>query len=177
MADQTFIQVRVDDKLKQEATDILDSIGMDMPTAVRMFLKKIVMERGLPFDTKLPSHEFIPAKKPFYVTAEEYYNLIRQIPVGKITRSEEIDSFLIKKYNAERIEVDYSLSHDNPLLEGVPWWRVVSSRGMLFDQLFHPRDEQKQMLEKDGLTIVSCGAYGKSLKVDNYKDLLYSDFH
>ena len=46
MADQTFIQVRVDEKLKQEAADILDSMGMDMPTAVRMFLKKSLSSVG-----------------------------------------------------------------------------------------------------------------------------------
>lgn len=177
MTDQTFIQVRVDDKLKQEATDILDSIGMDMPTAVRMFLKKIVIERGLPFDTKLPSYEYIPAKPSFQVTAKEYLDLVCQVPAGRITRNEEINDFLAKRHNVERVEIEYMSPLDNPFLEGIPWWRVVSSRGMLFDQLFHPREEQKEMLEKDGLSIVPCGAYGKSLKVDHYKDFLYNDFH
>lgn len=177
MADQTFIQVRVDDKLKQEATEILDSIGMDMPTAVRMFLKKIVIERGLPFDTKLPSHEFIPAKPAYKIDMQEYIDIVGQIPMGRVAKNEDIEAFLAKKYDAERVEIDFKTLHGNPFWEGIPWWRLVSTRGMLYDSMLHSRDEQKQMLEKDGLTIVSCGAYGKSLKVDNYKNLLYSDFH
>ncbi len=177
MAEQTFIQVRVDDKLKKEATDILDSMGMDMPTAIRMFLKKIVIERGLPFDTKLPSYEFIPAKPPFQISIQEYVDLVCQVPAGRITRNEEIESFLAKKYSVARIEIDYAPLPDNPLWEGIPWWRVVSSRGMLGDQMFHRRDEQQKRLENDGLSVVSCGAYGKSLKVDNYKDFLFKDFH
>lgn len=177
MADQTFIQVRVDDKLKQEATDILDSMGMDMPTAIRMFLKKIVIERGLPFDTKLPSYEYIPAKPSLKISIQEYVDLLGQVPTGRITRREDIEAFLAKKYSAERVEIDNEPLPGNPHWEGIPWWRVVSVRGMLYDQLFHNRDEQKNMLENDGLSIVSCGAYGKSLKVENYKELLYKDFH
>ena len=48
MAGQTFIQVRIDSRLKKEATDILNELGMDMPNAVRMFLRRIVLERGIP---------------------------------------------------------------------------------------------------------------------------------
>ena len=54
MAEQSFIQVRVDDNIKQEATDILREIGIDMPNAIRMFLKRVILERGLPFEAKLP---------------------------------------------------------------------------------------------------------------------------
>ena len=52
--EQCFIQVRVDEKLKKEATDVLEQIGLDMPNAIRMFLKRIVMEKGLPFEAKIP---------------------------------------------------------------------------------------------------------------------------
>lgn len=45
----SVIQVRVDDELRQEATEIFDDLGIDMSTAVRMFLKRTVKERGLPF--------------------------------------------------------------------------------------------------------------------------------
>lgn len=45
----SVIQVRVDDNLRQEATEIFEDLGIDMSTAVRMFLKRTVKERGLPF--------------------------------------------------------------------------------------------------------------------------------
>ena len=47
------LQVRVDDELKNQAIEILDTIGIDLSPAVRMFLKKVIMERGIPFDTRI----------------------------------------------------------------------------------------------------------------------------
>ena len=47
------LQVRVDDELKNQASEILDAIGVDLSTAVRMFLKKVIIERGIPFDTRI----------------------------------------------------------------------------------------------------------------------------
>ncbi|MCR5599936.1 MAG: type II toxin-antitoxin system RelB/DinJ family antitoxin [Ruminococcus sp.] len=55
MADQTIIQVRVDQELKEQAAEIFDSLGIDIPTAVRMFFKATVRMQGLPFSTALNS--------------------------------------------------------------------------------------------------------------------------
>ncbi len=43
MAESTFVQLRIDNNLKQDAIDVLDEIGIDMPTAIRMFLKRVVL--------------------------------------------------------------------------------------------------------------------------------------
>ena len=47
------LQVRVDDELKNQASAIFNELGMDLSTAIRMFLKKSVSERGIPFETTL----------------------------------------------------------------------------------------------------------------------------
>lgn len=47
------LQVRIDDELKWQSNEILEEIGIDMSTAIRMFLKKVIMARGIPFDTKI----------------------------------------------------------------------------------------------------------------------------
>ena len=47
------LQVRVDDDLKNQASAIFNGLGIDLSTAIRMFLKKAVVERGIPFDTKI----------------------------------------------------------------------------------------------------------------------------
>lgn len=47
------IQIRVDEELKKQATAIYNELGIDLSSAVRMFLKKSVQEGGIPFDTKL----------------------------------------------------------------------------------------------------------------------------
>ena len=46
------LQVRIDDDLKNQAMMVYDQLGIDLSTAVRMFLKKSVAVNGIPFDTK-----------------------------------------------------------------------------------------------------------------------------
>lgn len=49
----SIVQVRIDDDLKVEATAIYEKLGIDLSTAVRMFLKRSVMEKGIPFPMTL----------------------------------------------------------------------------------------------------------------------------
>lgn len=55
MAEQVLIQFRADKALKQEVSEIYESLGMDLPTAFRMFMIRSKIDKGLPFDAKLPS--------------------------------------------------------------------------------------------------------------------------
>ena len=54
MAEQVLIQFRAEKELKQEVTEIYESLGMDLPTALRMFMAKSRMVKGVPFDVRLP---------------------------------------------------------------------------------------------------------------------------
>jgi DNA-damage-inducible protein J len=54
MAEQALVQARVDKELKQEVAEIYEALGMDLPTAIRMFFVRSKMVRGIPFDTTLP---------------------------------------------------------------------------------------------------------------------------
>ena len=56
MAEQVLIQFRADKALKQEVSEIYESLGMDLPTAFRMFMIRSKIEKGLPFDAKLPDN-------------------------------------------------------------------------------------------------------------------------
>lgn len=46
---------RVDPETKEQAEAILNQLGIPMSNAIGMFLKQIVMHRGIPFEMKLPS--------------------------------------------------------------------------------------------------------------------------
>ena len=46
------LQIRIDDHLKEQAIALFDRLGLDLPTAVRIFLKKAVSENGVPFEIK-----------------------------------------------------------------------------------------------------------------------------
>ncbi len=45
----TNIQVRVDAGLKAKADKLFSDMGLDMPTAIRIFLKQALQKNGLPF--------------------------------------------------------------------------------------------------------------------------------
>ena len=54
----TLVQVRIDDELKNQATAVYDALGIDLSTAVRMFLKRSVMVNGVPFNMTLPKKDY-----------------------------------------------------------------------------------------------------------------------
>lgn len=54
----SVLQVRVDDELKEKASAIYEDLGIDISTAVRMFLKRSVFQNGIPFSMTLPNKPY-----------------------------------------------------------------------------------------------------------------------
>lgn len=46
------IQVRVEEDLKKNAEVVLNNLGLDMPSAIRIFLTKVVSTNSIPFELK-----------------------------------------------------------------------------------------------------------------------------
>lgn len=44
----TTIQIRIDDKTKKSAKKVLDKIGIDMSSAMKVYLRQIVIYQGIP---------------------------------------------------------------------------------------------------------------------------------
>ncbi len=55
MAATTFVRARVDEDLKEEAAEILATMGLTVSDFVRIGLTKVVHEQGLPFDMHVPN--------------------------------------------------------------------------------------------------------------------------
>ena len=53
----SLVQFRIDDELKAQATAVYDALGIDLSTAVRMFLKRSVMVNGVPFSMTFPKQD------------------------------------------------------------------------------------------------------------------------
>ena len=53
-----LLQLRIDDTLKQEAAEVYAQLGLDLPTAIRMFLKRSVQVRGVPFSMLLSDRKY-----------------------------------------------------------------------------------------------------------------------
>ena len=54
----SLLQVRVDNSLKDKATQVFENLGIDISTAVRMFLKRSVMDNGIPFRMTMPKEDY-----------------------------------------------------------------------------------------------------------------------
>ncbi|MCY3067813.1 type II toxin-antitoxin system antitoxin, RelB/DinJ family [Aerococcus loyolae] len=47
-------QIRIDAKVKSEANELFNELGIDMSSAVNMFLRQCILRGGLPFSVELP---------------------------------------------------------------------------------------------------------------------------
>jgi DNA-damage-inducible protein J len=50
-----MLNVRMDDELKQEATAVLDSLGLSASDAVRILFTRIVRQRAFPMELQAPA--------------------------------------------------------------------------------------------------------------------------
>ena len=67
------VRCRVEPELKEEAAAVLKASGLDMSTAIRLFLRSVVESRSLPID--------LPRANPVTLAA------IRDAKAGKTTRT------------------------------------------------------------------------------------------
>ena len=45
---------RVEPEIKEQAEQVLYQLGIPMSSAISLFLRQVIMQRGIPFDIKLP---------------------------------------------------------------------------------------------------------------------------
>jgi DNA-damage-inducible protein J len=61
MARNSYISVRADEKVKKEAEFILNKLGLSPSDAINLFYRQVALQKGLPFDVKIPNEETISA--------------------------------------------------------------------------------------------------------------------
>ncbi|MDR3121466.1 MAG: type II toxin-antitoxin system RelB/DinJ family antitoxin [Clostridiales bacterium] len=54
MQNTSLVQARIDSTLKQNAEALFADLGLDIPTAIRLFLTQCVKREGLPFEVARP---------------------------------------------------------------------------------------------------------------------------
>ena len=50
----TPTQIRIDSNIKEQANSLFLSLGLDMSSAVNIFLRQCILRGGLPFSVELP---------------------------------------------------------------------------------------------------------------------------
>ena len=49
------LYARIEPEVKEQAESVLSALGIPASNAINMFYKQIILQRGLPFDVKIPS--------------------------------------------------------------------------------------------------------------------------
>lgn len=55
MNNSTTVQVRVDEQTKAQAKKVLDALHLSMSEAICLFLRQVVLHRGIPFEIRIPN--------------------------------------------------------------------------------------------------------------------------
>lgn len=55
MAANAFVRARIDEVVKNEAAEVLASMGMTVSDLMRITLTKVAKEKALPFDMRVPN--------------------------------------------------------------------------------------------------------------------------
>jgi len=63
MTMSTVVRARIDEKVKNDATAVLASIGLTASDAFRLMMVRIAAEKRLPFEPLVPNAETIEAMK------------------------------------------------------------------------------------------------------------------
>ncbi|EEW52323.1 addiction module antitoxin, RelB/DinJ family [Lactobacillus iners DSM 13335] len=57
MANTNVIYVRIDTTLKENAENILNQLGITPSSAIQMLYSQIVLQKGMPFELRLPTNK------------------------------------------------------------------------------------------------------------------------
>lgn len=100
MAKTSNVFARVEPEIKEQAESILNQLGIPMSNAVSMFLRQVVIQRGIPFEMK------IPAKRPLVMcelTKEQFDAEIAKgvadVENGRVYSAEEVQEELHRLYD------------------------------------------------------------------------------
>ena len=84
MSKTANLYVRIEPELKEQAEKILSALGIPASNAINMFYKQIILQRGLPFDLKLPAESVLNfnCKKDLTMSTTETQNLLsKRLPI------------------------------------------------------------------------------------------------
>ena len=63
MAKTANLYARIEPDVKEQAESILSALGIPVSNAINMFYKQIILQRGIPFEIKLPQETVLDMNK------------------------------------------------------------------------------------------------------------------
>ena len=99
MARTSNVFARVEPEVKEQAEQVLNRLGIPMSNAVGMFLRQVVLQRGIPFEMKLP-HE-MPVAYASLTKAQfsaELEKGITDVQEGRVYSAEDVEAELKREF-------------------------------------------------------------------------------
>lgn len=101
MANTNVVYARIDTTLKENAESILNQLGITPSSAIQMLYSQIVLQKGMPFELRLPVNKPIALGS---ITRDELDKELQKgldsLRSGKSYSAEEVDLFFAKEYGA-----------------------------------------------------------------------------
>lgn len=54
----TPTQIRIEENTKKQAVELLEGLGLNLSDAVNIFLKQVILRKGIPFEVTYPEEMF-----------------------------------------------------------------------------------------------------------------------
>ncbi len=99
MAKTSNLYARIEPDVKEQAEAILSALGIPVSNAINMFYKQIILQRGIPFEMKLPaSHLLDISRLTEAQLSAELENGYVDISTGRTNEAGSVFSEIRKDY-------------------------------------------------------------------------------
>ena len=117
---QSMINIRMDTDEKNSFEDVCDQLGLTITAAFKMFVKKVIRERRIPFDLTLD---------PFYSDTNLHY-------LEKITSEIDGGKAQLKEHKLAEVQLVKILWHENAWDDYCAWWsrRIDDTNRIVYKQ-------------------------------------------
>lgn len=93
------VYTRVDPDTKEQAETILNYLGIPMSNAIGMFLRQVVIQRGMPFEMKLPSKKPVAIDDMTKKQIDAELQLgMDDIAAGRVISADEVEAEIRRMY-------------------------------------------------------------------------------
>ena len=100
MAKTANLYARIEPDVKEQAESILEALGIPVSNAINMFYKQIILQRGIPFELKLPA---FPVPDMSKLTKDQLKSELEKgfadASTGRVTPAAEVFAKMREEYH------------------------------------------------------------------------------
>lgn len=99
MANTSLVYAIIDSNLKNHVESILSKLGISPSSAIQMLYSQIVLQKGIPFELKLPSSKSLDVSTMSKEQLDaELQKAVNSIKEGKTLSADEVDEEFFKEF-------------------------------------------------------------------------------